>query len=102
MSCALRLIATAGLAFAMASALYAYDTITPKAKAASYHLAAAADTSADSRFVPPLSLTTWAFPAEPRPAGAAHPPPGTIRIPSSQVRIVPRLLLLARHAHLAE
>jgi len=74
MSCVSRLIATASLTFAMASALYADDTVTPKAKAASYDLAAAADTSADSRFVPPLSLSSWAS-SEPRPAGAAHPRP---------------------------
>ena len=36
MNCASRLIAAAGLTFAMASALYADDAVTPKAKAASY------------------------------------------------------------------
>jgi outer membrane protein OmpA-like peptidoglycan-associated protein/opacity protein-like surface antigen len=75
MNCASRLIASASFTLAIASALYADDSIILKAKVASYDLADAAETSADSRFVPPLSLSSWAFPAEPRPAGAAHPRP---------------------------
>ena len=45
MNCASRLIATLGLTFAMASALYADDSVIPKAKAPSYEVAAASDTS---------------------------------------------------------
>jgi outer membrane protein OmpA-like peptidoglycan-associated protein/opacity protein-like surface antigen len=76
MNCASRLVATVGLTVAMASALYAEDAVKPKANAPSYDLAAASDTSADSSaLMPPLSLTSWAFPAEPRPAAAAHPRP---------------------------
>ena len=75
MNRASRLIATAGLTFAMASALYADDSLPPKAKAPRYDSAAASDTSADS-FVPlpPLSLSNWAS-SEPRPAAAGHPQP---------------------------
>src|ERR1700736_6500600 len=74
MNCASRLIATAGLTFAMASVLYADDSVTPKAKAPSYELAAASDASADSYASFPLSLSSWASP-EPRPAAAGHPRP---------------------------
>jgi len=74
MNCASRLIATVGLSFAMASALYADDTIPPKAKVPSYDLAAASDISADSSAsLPPLSLLSWASP-EPRPAAAGPRP----------------------------
>src|SRR3984957_7401111 len=77
MNCASRLVATVGLTIAMASALYADDAVKPKANAPSYDLAAASDTSVNSSvLMPPLSLTSWASPAEPRPAGgAAHPRP---------------------------
>ncbi|HTC67676.1 MAG TPA: OmpA family protein [Candidatus Acidoferrum sp.] len=75
MNCASRLIATLGFTLAMASALYADDSVIPKAKAPSYEVAAASDTSADSSvFVPPLSLSTWTS-SEPRPAAAGHPRP---------------------------
>ena len=75
MNCASRLIATVGLTVAMASALYADDAVKPKAQAASYNLAAASDTSADSSaLMPPLSLSSWAA-SEPRPAAAGHPRP---------------------------
>jgi outer membrane protein OmpA-like peptidoglycan-associated protein/opacity protein-like surface antigen len=75
MNCASRLIATVGLTVAMASALYADDAVKPKAQAASYDLAAASDTSADSSaLMPPLSLSSWAA-SEPRPAAAGHPRP---------------------------
>ena len=75
MNCASRLIAIVGLTLAMGSALYADDTIPPKANAASYDFSAVSDTSADfSAFVPPLSLSNWA-PSEPRPAAAGHPGP---------------------------
>jgi outer membrane protein OmpA-like peptidoglycan-associated protein/opacity protein-like surface antigen len=75
MNCASRLIATVGLTVAMASALYADDGVKPKAQAASYNLAAASDTSADSSaLMPPLSLSSWAA-SEPRPAAAGHPRP---------------------------
>src|ERR1700693_4681542 len=75
MNCAARLIVTLGLTVAMASALYADDAVKPKAQAASYNLAAAPDTSADSSaLMPPLSLSSWAA-SEPRPAAGGHPRP---------------------------
>ena len=76
MNYASRLIATVGLTFAMAAALYADDAVTPKAKSTSNELAAASDTSAidSSAFVPPLSLSSWAA-SEPRPAAAGYPGP---------------------------
>jgi len=76
MNYASRLIATLGLTFAMAAALYAGDDVTPKTNAASNGLAASSDTSAtdSSAFVPPLSLSSWAS-SEPRPAAAGYPGP---------------------------
>ena len=76
MSCASRLITALSLALAIGSVLHADDAVPPKATVASSELGAASDTSADSSaFVPPLSVSSWAFPADPRPAGHAHPRP---------------------------
>ena len=67
MNCASRLIAIVGLTLAMGSALYADDTIPPKAKVPSYDLAAASDISADSfASLPSLSLSSWASSSESR------------------------------------
>ena len=75
MNCASRLIATAAFTFALASVLYADDSLPPKAKAPSYDSAAVPDTSANSSVpLPPLSLSNWAS-SEPRPAAAGHPRP---------------------------